>query len=262
MIRQAGFWPLAPSLGTEGMWPGPITGDGLVFDATDPEQSAASLAQTLAMHGTLGDYDDRAGAGREGLLAMPQKRALAPAHDVVRPGRASARRAGCRASSTTTSCRSASPSRTARAAAMGPDRRAKAKLAAALHPHRRRPLLGHRRLAERLRHAHRRRLPGRRSDGAARHHAGDGLLPAPRGADPRELGAARHPGSAQADGRRRARPAAEPSVAGAAPTKIEIRYRRQGLRRRRRPRLHAQASASGRSAIWASFTCISSAVSS
>ena len=39
VIRQAGFWPLAPSLGTEGMWPGPITGDGLVFTEADPEQS-------------------------------------------------------------------------------------------------------------------------------------------------------------------------------------------------------------------------------
>ena len=73
VIRQAGFWPIAPSLGTEGMWPGPITGDGLVFVPTDPAQSAASLAQTLAMHRTLGDYDDSGGAGREGLLEMPQK---------------------------------------------------------------------------------------------------------------------------------------------------------------------------------------------
>lgn len=73
VIRQAGFWPIAPSLGTEGIWPGPITGDGLVLAETDPEQSAASLAQTLAMHKTLGDYDDRSGAGREGLLTMPQK---------------------------------------------------------------------------------------------------------------------------------------------------------------------------------------------
>ncbi len=73
LIRQAGFWPIAPSLGTEGMWVGPITGDGLVFQPTDPAQSAASLAQTLAMHGTLGAYRDEAGAGREGLLAMPQK---------------------------------------------------------------------------------------------------------------------------------------------------------------------------------------------
>lgn len=73
VIRQAGFWPIAPSLGTEGMWPGPITGDGIVLHDTDPAQSAASLAQTLAMHWTLGSYDDASGAGREGLLNMPQK---------------------------------------------------------------------------------------------------------------------------------------------------------------------------------------------
>ncbi len=73
VIRQAGFWPVAPSLGTEGMWPGPITGDGLIFHETDPEQSAASIAQTLAMHKTLADYDDHDQLGREGLLAMPQK---------------------------------------------------------------------------------------------------------------------------------------------------------------------------------------------
>jgi predicted ester cyclase len=73
LIRQAGFWPIAPSLGREGMWPGPITGDGIVLHATDPVQSAASIAQTLAMHRTLGEYNDLSGAGRDGLLAMPQK---------------------------------------------------------------------------------------------------------------------------------------------------------------------------------------------
>lgn len=73
VLRQAGFWPLPPSLGTEGMWPGPITADGVVLHATDPAEGAASLAQTLSMHKALGDYDDRGGRGREGLLAMPQK---------------------------------------------------------------------------------------------------------------------------------------------------------------------------------------------
>jgi predicted ester cyclase len=72
-MRQAGFWPIAPSLGTEGMWPAPFTGDGIVLDDTDPQRSAASLAQTLAMHNTLSDYDDLEGKGREGLLSMPQK---------------------------------------------------------------------------------------------------------------------------------------------------------------------------------------------
>lgn len=73
LIRQAGVWPLALSLGVEGLWPGPITGDGLRFTDADPAQSAASLAQTLAMHATLGAYDDCAGGARDGLLAMPQK---------------------------------------------------------------------------------------------------------------------------------------------------------------------------------------------
>ena len=74
VIRQAGFWPIAPSLGTEGMWPGPITGDGIVLHKTDPQEGAANLAQTLAMHKTLGDYDDHGDFGRDGLLNMPQKR--------------------------------------------------------------------------------------------------------------------------------------------------------------------------------------------
>jgi hypothetical protein len=73
LIRQAGFWPLAPSRGVEGLWPGPITGDGLVFDASDPAESVASLAQTLAMHATLGAYNDSEGSGRDGLIAMPQR---------------------------------------------------------------------------------------------------------------------------------------------------------------------------------------------
>jgi predicted ester cyclase len=73
VIRQAGFWPIAPSLGTEGMWPGPLTADGIVLRETDAAQSASSLAQTLAMHKSLGDYNDLEGKGRDGLLTMPQK---------------------------------------------------------------------------------------------------------------------------------------------------------------------------------------------
>ncbi len=73
VIRQAGYWPLAPSWGTECMWPGPITGDGLVFTEQDSAESEASIAQTLAMHKTLADYDDHEMKGREGLIAMPQR---------------------------------------------------------------------------------------------------------------------------------------------------------------------------------------------
>ena len=72
-MRQTGFWPIAPSLGTEGTWHGPITRDGIVLHNTDGAQSAVSLAQTLAMHKTLGDYNDHGGEGRQGLFDMPQK---------------------------------------------------------------------------------------------------------------------------------------------------------------------------------------------
>lgn len=73
LIRQAGFWPIAPSLGTEGMWPGPITADGIRLAEQDAALSASSIAQTLAMHKTLADYDDLENRGRDGLLTMPQK---------------------------------------------------------------------------------------------------------------------------------------------------------------------------------------------
>lgn len=73
VMRQAGFFPLAPSLGLEGRWPPPLTGDGVRLVASAPEAGAASLAQTLAMHESLGAHDDRADPSREGLLDMPQK---------------------------------------------------------------------------------------------------------------------------------------------------------------------------------------------
>ena len=73
LIRQAGFWPIAPSLGTEGMWPGPLTADGIVLREMNAQEGEANLLQTLAMHKALGDYNDLDHAGREGLLTMPQK---------------------------------------------------------------------------------------------------------------------------------------------------------------------------------------------
>ena len=73
VIRQAGFWPLAPSLGTEEQWPCPITADGILVTDQDDVISAASIAQTSAMHKTLNDYDDLERCDRESLLEMPQK---------------------------------------------------------------------------------------------------------------------------------------------------------------------------------------------
>jgi len=73
VMRQAGFWPLAPSLGTEGRWPGPLSADGIRLEDSDEFESRASIEQTLAMHRSLGDYDDVNATGRDGLLTMSQK---------------------------------------------------------------------------------------------------------------------------------------------------------------------------------------------
>jgi hypothetical protein len=55
------------------MWPAPITGDGIVLTAQDEAHSAASIAQTLAMHAALAAHDDRKSLTRDSLLAMPQR---------------------------------------------------------------------------------------------------------------------------------------------------------------------------------------------
>ena len=73
VIRQAGFWPVAPSLGTEEMWPAPITADGVVLAKQDPEESAESIRKVLAMHRALADFDDRDTLDRTSLMSMPQK---------------------------------------------------------------------------------------------------------------------------------------------------------------------------------------------
>ncbi len=73
VMRQAGVWPLAPSLGVECMWPGPLTADGVRLAPSDPDQSRKSLEQTLRMHKTLAEFDDRGSLTREALIAMPQR---------------------------------------------------------------------------------------------------------------------------------------------------------------------------------------------
>lgn len=72
VIRQAGFWPVAPSLGTEGMWPGPITGDGIVLRPTDPAEGAANLAQMRDMQMKLGEAGDYDAMGRAAFLLPSQ----------------------------------------------------------------------------------------------------------------------------------------------------------------------------------------------
>jgi SnoaL-like polyketide cyclase len=73
VLRQAGHWPLGQSRGREGRWEGPINRNGIVLDMSNAEQSAHNLAQTLAMHKTLADYNDNEKRGRQGLLDMPQR---------------------------------------------------------------------------------------------------------------------------------------------------------------------------------------------
>jgi hypothetical protein len=73
VMRQAGVWPLAPMLGSPEMWPGPITADGVRFVPSDAVTSSASITQTIAMHRTLAEFDDRHALTRENLIAMPQK---------------------------------------------------------------------------------------------------------------------------------------------------------------------------------------------
>ena len=71
--RQAGRPLLPASLGTEGLWPPPLIGGGIRLSESDPAESAASIAQTMAMHRTLAEFDERDNLNREALLAMPQR---------------------------------------------------------------------------------------------------------------------------------------------------------------------------------------------
>ncbi|MCA0422544.1 MAG: ester cyclase [Proteobacteria bacterium] len=73
VMRQVGLWPIAQPLGSPEMWPAPLTADGVRFTTSDAPQSVESIAQTLAMHRSLAEFDDRQRLNREGLIAMPQK---------------------------------------------------------------------------------------------------------------------------------------------------------------------------------------------
>jgi predicted ester cyclase len=73
VMRQAGIWPLVTPRGSAEMWPSPFTSDGIRLAPSDPVISDASIAQTLAMHRTLMEHDDRFSLTREALIDMPQK---------------------------------------------------------------------------------------------------------------------------------------------------------------------------------------------
>ena len=73
IIRQAGFWPLPPSLGAEGTWPWPLTADGLLVTSRKYRKPQFIITQSFALHGALGAHDNLNDDGRRGLLNMPQK---------------------------------------------------------------------------------------------------------------------------------------------------------------------------------------------
>lgn len=57
LMRQAGCWPIAPSLGAEGMWPGPATNDGADLAHADPDRGAETLDLVGKMHAGLLAFD-------------------------------------------------------------------------------------------------------------------------------------------------------------------------------------------------------------
>jgi predicted ester cyclase len=59
LMRQAGYWPLAPSLGREMRWLPPLTHDGLLLQPQDNAVSQQSIERVLKMHAALGQYSGR-----------------------------------------------------------------------------------------------------------------------------------------------------------------------------------------------------------
>lgn len=57
LMRQAGFWPLAPSLGAEGPWPAPAGDEILHMANADPILGQESLELVAAMHAGLLSFD-------------------------------------------------------------------------------------------------------------------------------------------------------------------------------------------------------------
>ncbi|MDX2163358.1 MAG: ester cyclase [bacterium] len=57
LMRQAGYWPIAPSLGREMPWLPPATLDGVILTPQDVQRSQRSIERVLAMHDALGLYN-------------------------------------------------------------------------------------------------------------------------------------------------------------------------------------------------------------
>jgi len=57
LMRQAGYWPIAPSLGREMRWLPPMTHDGVILAPQDNAISQGSIERILKMHAALGYYN-------------------------------------------------------------------------------------------------------------------------------------------------------------------------------------------------------------
>jgi predicted ester cyclase len=56
LMRQAGYWPIAPSLGREMRWLPPMTHDGVILTPQDNAVSRSSIERVLSMHAALGKF--------------------------------------------------------------------------------------------------------------------------------------------------------------------------------------------------------------
>ena len=57
LMRQAGYWPIAPSLGQEMRWLPPMTHDGVILTPQDDAVSQRTIERVLRMHAALGYYN-------------------------------------------------------------------------------------------------------------------------------------------------------------------------------------------------------------
>lgn len=57
LMNQVGVWPLVPSLGTEGLWPGPATSDGVNDDVANSLEENTAIKIVLDMHQALHQFD-------------------------------------------------------------------------------------------------------------------------------------------------------------------------------------------------------------
>ncbi len=57
LMRQVGYWPIAPGLGREMRWLPPMTHDGVILTPQDDAVSQRTIARILRMHAALGYYN-------------------------------------------------------------------------------------------------------------------------------------------------------------------------------------------------------------